>query len=154
MKANHILILAGVSLAALAGLAIALPTYHTDTQTFTSDSGTSQPEAPQFNPAPVIHEYALDGLPSSEYPQLTRLLGKQGMKIARQGVKAAAYRAARTPGCDAVENANVSQSESTRDARVYFVNCDNHQQYRIEEQYLRDEHGHWYTLKNAPPFGY
>lgn len=104
-----------------------------------------------------ISDGAVDDLTdASEFPDLVHRIGKSGARDAMKGVKAATYRAARSPDCDAVDAAGPSDYPDkpfTKKHQEYFVNCANAKQWRFTAAELKDAHGKWYTAENAPAAG-
>lgn len=103
-----------------------------------------------------ITDYAIDDLTdTSQFPRLNKQLGKKGIKEAMGGSWAAAYRAAKNPDCDSVETAAPSDNPDRRfrDHHEFFVNCANLKQWRFKASELKDSHGKWYTVANAPAAG-
>ena len=104
-----------------------------------------------------IQDYALDKYTKDEFPKLFKALGKQGVKEAERGAKAAALKAALSEDCKSVENASVTM-QSTKKHMEFFVNCEidpvegsplEMKQWRFATSELKDKHGKWYTAETV-----
>lgn len=95
-----------------------------------------------------VHDYAVDPITPDQYPGLYRKLGKNGAAEATAGSYAAAYMAAASNKCDAVETADPSPDSTKRNLK-FFVNCDNNQQFRFKANELKNGKGHWLSAEEA-----
>jgi hypothetical protein len=122
------------------------------TDTSSADTGSETASAAPVDPKTKIADYAVDDLTPDQYPKIYKKLGKKGVKDAKAGAFAAAYRVAQSPECDQVETASITM-ESTKTNQKFFVNCTNAKQWHFTASELKDSAGHWYTAENAPVVG-